>query len=135
MTSVSDANITLRDDDAWLVFRSLASASLSPSPPAAAALIPHLAAGHHCLGLKRAFAAAVFLLEKSPHADPVLEAALQAIITSLAAAGSASPALALVRALLHCERCLLAFSAWGSPLIELSRADTGAFAAFLKVFD
>ncbi|KAF0908534.1 hypothetical protein E2562_026325 [Oryza meyeriana var. granulata] len=116
----------------WLAFRSLASASLSPSPPAAAALVSHLAAGHHRLGLKRAFAAAVFLLEKSTHADPVPEAALQAVFTSLAAAGSAAPALALVRALLRCGRRLPAFSAWGSPLIELTRADTGAFAAFLK---
>ncbi|BAB90118.1 pentatricopeptide (PPR) repeat-containing protein-like [Oryza sativa Japonica Group] len=125
-----------RSDDAWLAFRSLASASLSPSPPAAAALVSHLAAAHHHrLGLKRAFAAAVFLLEKSPHADPVPEAALQAVFTSLAAAASAAPALALVRALLRCGRRLPAFPVWGSPLIELTRADTGAFVAFLKVFD
>uniref|UniRef100_A0A0D9V6M5 At1g68980-like TPR repeats domain-containing protein n=1 Tax=Leersia perrieri TaxID=77586 RepID=A0A0D9V6M5_9ORYZ len=127
-----------RSDDAWLAFRSLAAASLSPSPSTAGALVTHLAAAaaaHHRLGLKRAFTAAVFLLEKSPHADPVPEAALQAVFTSLAAAGSAAPALALVRALLRCGRRLPAFSAWGSPLIELTRADMAAFAAFLKVFD
>ncbi|KAL5220557.1 hypothetical protein ABZP36_025270 [Zizania latifolia] len=124
-----------RSDDAWLAFRSLAAASLSPSPPAAAALVSHLAAAHHRLGLKRAFAASVFLLEKSPHATPIPEDALQAVFTSLAAAGSAAPALALVRALLRCGRRLPAFSAWGSPLIDLTGADTGAFVAFLKVFD
>ncbi|KAG8078181.1 hypothetical protein GUJ93_ZPchr0007g5879 [Zizania palustris] len=124
-----------RSDDAWLAFRSLAAASLSPSPPAAAALVSHLAGAHYRLGLKRAFAASVFLLEKSPHATPIPEDALQAVFTSLATAGSTAPALALVRALLRCGRRLPAFSAWGSPLIDLTGADTGAFAAFLKVFD
>uniref|UniRef100_A0A453FPY7 Uncharacterized protein n=5 Tax=Triticinae TaxID=1648030 RepID=A0A453FPY7_AEGTS len=124
-----------RSDDAWLVFKSLAAASLSPSPPAAAALVSHLVADNHRLGLKRAFAAAVFLLEKSPHASPLPEAALEALFSSLAASGSAAPALALARALLGCGRRLPAFSAWGLPLIELTRADTGSFAAFLKVFE
>ncbi|KAL6614352.1 hypothetical protein ACP70R_036622 [Stipagrostis hirtigluma subsp. patula] len=124
-------------DDAWLAFKTLAAASFSPSPPAAAALVSHLAAAapHHRLGLKRAFAAAVFLLEKSPHAEPIPEAALGALFSALAAAGSAAPALALARALLGCGRRLPAFSAWGHPLIELTRGDAGAFAAFLKVFD
>ncbi|XP_062207109.1 pentatricopeptide repeat-containing protein At1g69290-like [Phragmites australis] len=122
-------------DDAWLAFKSLAAASQSPSPPAAAALVSHLAAAQHRLGLKRAFAAAVFLLEKSPHAAPVPEAALGALFSALAAADSAAPALALARAMLRCRRRLPAFSAWGHPLIELTRADAGAFAAFLKVFD
>ncbi|XP_048564825.1 pentatricopeptide repeat-containing protein At1g69290-like [Triticum urartu] len=124
-----------RSDDAWLAFKSLAAASLSPSPPAAAALVSHLVADNHRLGLKRAFAAAVFLLEKSPHASPLLEAALGALFSSLAASGSAAPALALARALLGCGRRLPAFSAWGLPLIDLTRADTASFAAFLKVFE
>jgi pentatricopeptide repeat protein len=129
-----------RSDDAWLAFKSLAAASRSPSPHAAAALVSHLAAaaaaaGQHRLGLKRAFAAAVFLLEKSPHAAPVPEPALGALFSALAAAGSAAPAVALARAMLRCGRRLPAFSVWGHPLIELTRADPDAFAVFLKVFD
>ncbi|XP_062223506.1 pentatricopeptide repeat-containing protein At1g69290-like [Phragmites australis] len=124
-----------RSDDAWLAFKSLVAASRSPSPPAAAALVSLLAAAQHRLGLKRAFAAAVFLLEKSPHAAPVPEASLGALFSALAAAGSTAPALALARSLLRCGRRLPAFSSWGHPLIELTRADAGAFAAFLKVFD
>ncbi|RCV27690.1 hypothetical protein SETIT_5G344900v2 [Setaria italica] len=127
-----------RSDDAWLAFKSLAASSRPPSPSAAAALVSHLAgaaAAHHRLGLKRAFAAAVFLLEKSPHAAPVPEPALGALFSALAAAGSNAPALALARAMLRCGRRLPAFSVWGHPLIELTRDDAGAFAAFLKVFD
>ena len=127
-----------RSDDAWIVFKSLAASSSPPSPRAAAALVSHLAgaaAAHQRLGLKRAFAAAVFLLEKSPHAAPVPEPALGALFSALAAAGSAAPALALARAMLRCGRRLPAFSVWGHPLIEVTRDDTGAFAAFLKVFD
>nr|CAB3457611.1 unnamed protein product [Digitaria exilis] len=88
----------------------------------------------HRLGLKRAFSAAVFLLEKSPHAAP----ALGALFSTLAAAGSTAPALALARAMLRCGRRLLALSVWGAvghPLIEITRDDAGAFAAFLNVFD
>ncbi|KAI5007423.1 hypothetical protein ZWY2020_050868 [Hordeum vulgare] len=133
--SLLTAAVEGRSDDAWLAFKSLAAASLSPSPPAAAALVSHLVADNHRLGLKRAFAAVVFLLEKSPHASPLPEAALEALFSSLAASGSAAPALALARALLGCGRRLPAFSAWGLPLIELTRADTGSFAAFLKVFE
>ncbi|CAO2197326.1 unnamed protein product [Urochloa humidicola] len=127
-----------RTDDAWLAFKSLAASSRTPSPHAAAALVSHLAGAggaHHRLGLKRAFAAAVFLLEKSPHAAPVPEPALGALFSALAAAGSAAPALALARAMLRCGRRLPAFPVWGHPLIELTRDDAGAFAAFLKVFD
>lgn len=126
-----------RTDDAWLAFKSLAAASRSPSPHAAAALVSHLAAtaGQHRLGLKRAFAAAVFLLEKSPHAAPVPEPALGALFSALVTAGSAAPAVALARAMLRCGRRLPAFTVWGHPLIEVTRADPGAFAAFLKVFD
>ncbi|CAO2171714.1 unnamed protein product [Urochloa humidicola] len=127
-----------RTDDAWLAFKSLAASSRAPSPTAAAALVSHLAGAggaHHRLDLKRAFAAAVFLLEKSPHAAPVPEAALGALFSALAAAGSAAPALALARAMLRCGRRLPAFPVWGHPLIELTRDDAGAFAAFLKVFD
>lgn len=126
-----------RSDDAWLAFKSLAAASCSPSPHAAAALVSHLAApaGQHRLGLKRAFAAAVFLLEKSPHAAPVPEPALEALFSAFVAAGSAAPAVALARAMLRCGRRLPAFSVWGHPLIELTRTDPGAFAAFLTLFD
>jgi len=127
-----------RSDDAWIAFKSLAASSSPPSPRAAAALVSHLAgaaAAHQRLGLKRAFAAAVFLLEKSPHAAPVPEPALGALFSALAAAGSAAPALALARAMLRCGRRLPAFSVWGHPLIEVTRDDAGAFAAFLKVFD
>jgi hypothetical protein len=124
-----------RSDDAWLAFKSLAAASNSHSPAAAAALISHLAAAQHRLGLKRAFAAAVFLLEKSPHAAPVPQPALGTLFSALAAAGSVTLALALARAMLRCRRRLPAFSVWGQPLIEFTRPDASAFAAFLKVFD
>ncbi|KQK10131.1 pentatricopeptide repeat-containing protein At1g69290 [Brachypodium distachyon] len=124
-----------RSDDAWLAFKSLAAASLSPSPPAAAALVSHLVAENHRLGLKRAFAAVVFLLEKSPHASPLPEAALETLFCSLVTAGSTAPALALARALIRCGRRLPAFSAWGRQLIDLTRTDTDSFAALLKVFD
>ncbi|KAK3165672.1 hypothetical protein QOZ80_1AG0036220 [Eleusine coracana subsp. coracana] len=124
-----------RSDDAWLAFKTLAAASSSLSPPVAAALVSHHAAAQHRLGLKRAFAAAVFLLEKSPHAAPLPEAALGALFSALAAAGSVAPALALARAMLGSGRRLPAFAMWGHPLIELTHADASAFAAFLKVFD
>jgi hypothetical protein len=134
--AVSDAAVAEdRSDDAWLAFKSLAAASNSHSTPAAAALISHLAAAQHRLGLKRAFAAAVFLLEKSPHAAPVPQPALGTLFSALAAASSVTPALALARAMLRCRRRLPAFSVWGQPLIELTRPDASAFAAFLKVFD
>nr|XP_020170456.1 vegetative cell wall protein gp1-like [Aegilops tauschii subsp. strangulata] len=75
-------------DDPWLAFKSMAAASLSTSPPMAAAL---------------ARALTVFLLEKSPHASPLPEAALEALFSSLVASDSAVPTLALARAATYSE--------------------------------
>ncbi|XP_072951527.1 pentatricopeptide repeat-containing protein At1g69290 [Typha angustifolia] len=118
-------------DDAWRAFKSLASASVLPSPAVADSLVAHLSCLRDRLSLKRAFAAAVFLLERNPQA--VSFDTVESLFRAMAAADAAAPALALLRAMFK-NRSFPPFSVWAPSLIEMAKRN-GGFGAFLLVFE
>ncbi|CAL9166230.1 unnamed protein product [Musa hybrid cultivar] len=120
-----------RTDDAWKSFKSLASLPRLPRPDAADALVAHLASLRDRHNLKRAFAAAVFLLERRPGTLSI--ASLEALLRAMDSANTPAPALALVRSMLK-NRVFPPFAAWGSSLIRITRRN-GCFDAFLRVFE
>nr|UPT49219.1 pentatricopeptide repeat protein AaPPR1344 [Agave angustifolia]UPT49756.1 pentatricopeptide repeat protein AaPPR1363 [Agave angustifolia] len=124
---------THQTDDAWRSFKTLASSSASrlPSPPLSNSLILHLSSLNDRLNLKRAFAAAVLLIERSP--GSLSPETLKSLFQSFNSCSAPAPAFALIRTLLK-NRVFLPFSTWGRELARLSRR-SGGFPAFLKVFE
>ncbi|KAJ3687550.1 hypothetical protein LUZ61_016714 [Rhynchospora tenuis] len=120
-------------DLAWRSFKSLTSLSLLPSSPSLSdSLISHLASLSDRLSLKRAFAASIYLLEKSPHS--VSLETFSFLFQAFAATNSLHPALALFRAMLK-NRRFLPFSIWGPVVIGMAKVNDVSFRAFLRVFE
>ncbi|KAJ4779641.1 Pentatricopeptide repeat-containing protein [Rhynchospora pubera] len=120
-------------DLAWRSFKSLTSLSLLPSSPSLSdSLISHLASLADRLSLKRAFAASIYLLEKSPHS--VSLDTFTSLFQAFAHTHSLHPALALFRAMLK-NRRFPPFSIWGPLLIPMAMMNDASFRAFLRVFE
>ncbi|WOL14453.1 pentatricopeptide repeat-containing protein [Canna indica] len=130
-SAVLSAVQSSRTDDAWKSFKSLASFPRIPSPDVADSLVAHLASLRDRQNLKRAFAAAVFLLERRPGA--LSHASLEALLRAMDSADAAAPALALVRSMLK-NRAFPPFASWGPFLIRITKRN-GCFDAFLRVFE
>ncbi|KAK8962649.1 Pentatricopeptide repeat-containing protein [Platanthera guangdongensis] len=118
-------------EEAWKSFKSLTSFSHIPSPQISASLISHLSSLGNRLSLKRAFATAIFLLEKSP--DSLSFESIETLFSSFNSANTLAPALSLVKSMLK-NRFFAPFSIWGHCLLHLSRRN-GGFEAFLSVFE
>ncbi|OAY64844.1 Pentatricopeptide repeat-containing protein [Ananas comosus] len=118
-----------------------------PLPSAASSLLSLLSCdpspSRRRLSLKRAFAAAVFLLDRCPHA--VSLPAAESLFRAFADAAAPAPALALVKSMLK-NRFFPPFYMWGHSLICIAKGGGGGggggdsdssagFAAFLRVFE
>ncbi|KAG1341961.1 pentatricopeptide repeat-containing protein [Cocos nucifera] len=118
-------------DRAWSSFKALSSRSLLPSPSVANSLLAHLSSLPDRHNLKRAFASAVFLLERNPQS--LSFDTLEAVFRAMDSAATPAPAVALVRTMFK-NRFFPPFSIWGQSLIQLTRRN-GGFAAFLRIFE
>ncbi|CAA0825549.1 Pentatricopeptide repeat-containing protein [Striga hermonthica] len=117
-------------DDAWKSFKALTAAASFPSKPLTNSLIAHLSSLSDTLNLKRAFASAVFLLDKNPS---LLEYdSIKTLLISMKEANTSAPAVALVKNMLG-NRFFMPFEMWGPVLIDICRKN-GSFAAFLSIF-
>ncbi|CAK9165968.1 unnamed protein product [Ilex paraguariensis] len=117
-------------DEAWKSFKTLTNSSSFPSKPLTNSLITHLCSLTDTHNLKRAFASAVFLLEKNPQ---LLEhETVGTLLNSMKDANTGTPAFALVKSMFK-NRFFMPFSLWGNLLVEISRK-SGSFVAFLRIF-
>ncbi|GER43804.1 pentatricopeptide repeat-containing family protein [Striga asiatica] len=117
-------------DDAWKSFKALTAAASFPSKPLTNSLITHLSSLSDTLNLKRAFASAVFVLDKNPS---LLEYdSIKTLLISMKEANTSAPAVALVKNMLG-NRFFMPFEIWGPVLIDICRKN-GSFAAFLSLF-
>ncbi|XP_078165323.1 pentatricopeptide repeat-containing protein At1g69290-like [Carex rostrata] len=120
-------------DEAWRCFKSLSSLSLLPSSPSLSdSLISHLASLSDRLSLKRAFAAAIYLLERSPLSVSI--DTFSGLFRAFAGSNTLHPALALFRAMLK-NRRFPAFTIWGLVVIQMAERNDAGFRAFLPVFE
>ncbi|KAI3467247.1 hypothetical protein Pfo_023910 [Paulownia fortunei] len=117
-------------DEAWKSFKTLTNCSSFPSKPLTNSLIAHLSSFPDTHNLKRAFASAVFVLEKNPS---LLEyESVKTLLDSMRIANTGAPAFALVKSMFK-NRFFMPFEMWGCVLIDICRKN-GSFAAFLGVF-
>ncbi|KAK9107268.1 hypothetical protein Syun_023279 [Stephania yunnanensis] len=121
---------TQNTDEAWKSFKILTSNSTFPSKHLSNSLITHLSALKDIHNLKRAFAAVVFLLEKSPQS--VSFETIGTLLEAIKYANTAAPAFALIKSMFK-NRVFPPFSLWGDVLIEISRK-SGGFGEFLQLF-
>ncbi|XP_057448106.1 pentatricopeptide repeat-containing protein At1g69290 [Lotus japonicus] len=130
-TTLHKSLITSDTDEAWKSFKSLTSHQAFPPKPLTNSLITHLSSLGDIHNLKRAFASAVFLMERNPM---VLESeTIHAMLDSMKGANTAAPAFALVRCMFK-NRYFVPFAMWGNVLVEIIRK-SGNLAAFLPVFE
>ncbi|XP_074567196.1 pentatricopeptide repeat-containing protein At1g69290 [Curcuma longa] len=120
-----------RTDDAWKAFKELASLPRPVRPDAADALVAHLASLRDRHNLKRAFTAAIFLLERHPGALSL--SSVEPLLLAMESANVAAPAVAFVRSMLK-SRFFPPFTAWGPFLIRITKRN-GCFDAFLRLFE
>ncbi|XP_030449527.1 pentatricopeptide repeat-containing protein At1g69290 [Syzygium oleosum] len=118
-------------DDAWKSFKALTSHSSFPSKPLANSLVAHLSSFCDAHNLKRAFASAVYFIEKDP--GLVEFGTVSALLESMRRAGAAAPAFALVKSMFK-NRYFMPFELWGNLLVEICR-ENGQFVGFLRVFE
>ncbi|XP_020258065.1 pentatricopeptide repeat-containing protein At1g69290-like [Asparagus officinalis] len=130
-SSLHSSLLSHRTDDAWRSFKTLTSSPYLPSPHLSNSLILHLSSLNDRLNLKRAFASAIFLIERNP--ESLSFDTLKALFRSFNSCNAPAPAFALIKILLK-NRIFPPFEIWGRELIQVSRRN-GGFGAFLKVFE
>ncbi|KAL6538771.1 hypothetical protein OROMI_025097 [Orobanche minor] len=117
-------------DEAWKSFKTLTATTSFPSKPLTNSLITHLSSLSDTHNLKRAFASAVFVLEKYPS---LLEhESVMTLLESMKKGNTSAPAFALARSMLT-NRYFMPFELWGCVLVDICRKNA-SFAAFLSVF-
>lgn len=116
---------------AWKAFKTLIISSSLPSKPLTNSLITLLSSHNDTHNLKRAFASAVFVIEKKP--DLLNCETIKTLLESFKNANAAAPAFALVKCMLK-NRFFAPFSLWGDILVKISR-ENKKFGAFLRVFN
>ncbi|KAI4379209.1 hypothetical protein MLD38_005535 [Melastoma candidum] len=121
---------------AWTAFKTLASSSAFPDKTLTNSLIAHLASpsavAENPLNVKRAFASAVYVIEKRP--SLMEPSTVSALLDSILRGNSPAPAFALVRCMFG-NRFFVPFEAWGGTLVEFCRRDARSFSGFLRVFE
>ncbi|GLT66083.1 hypothetical protein SLA2020_384730 [Shorea laevis] len=123
--------LTQNTDEAWKSFKSLTTSSAFPSKSITNSLITHLSSSNDVHNLKRAFASAVYVIEKSPK---LLDfETVRTLLNSMKCANTAAPAFALVKCMFK-NRYFMPFAFWGNLLIDISRKN-GSFVSFLRVFE
>ncbi|KAM6548338.1 hypothetical protein CsatB_020014 [Cannabis sativa] len=130
-TTLHKSLLTDDTDEAWKSFKALTSGSAFPSKSLANSLISHLSSLKDVHNLKRAFASAVYLVEKNPG---LLEfETVESLLNSFKCAKTSAPAFALIRCMFK-NRFFIPFSVWGNVLVEISKKHEN-FPAFLRVFE
>ncbi|KAF5752051.1 hypothetical protein HS088_TW02G01071 [Tripterygium wilfordii] len=123
--------LTNNTDEAWKSFKSLTSNSAFPSKPLTNSLITHLSSLPDTHNLKRAFASAVYIVEKNPG---LLEfETAKTLLETMKCANTAAPVFALIKCMFK-NRYFMPFELWGNSLIEISRKN-GNFVSYLRVFE
>ncbi|GLT92821.1 hypothetical protein SLE2022_106360 [Rubroshorea leprosula] len=123
--------LTQNTDEAWKSFKSLTTSSAFPSKSITNSLITHLSSSNDVHNLKRAFASAVYVIERSPK---LLDfETVRTLLNSMKCANTAAPAFALVKCMFK-NRYFMPFAFWGNLLIDISRKN-GSFVSFLRVFE
>ncbi|RZC89623.1 hypothetical protein C5167_027165 [Papaver somniferum] len=117
-------------DEAWKSFKILTSNSQFPSKNLSNFLITHLSSLKDVHNLKRAFASAVFLLEKNP--QTLTFETIETLLNAMKIANTPAPAFALMKSMFK-NRFFVPFSLWGHVLVEISWKN-GCFGPFLSVF-
>ncbi|KAK7407427.1 hypothetical protein VNO78_09339 [Psophocarpus tetragonolobus] len=130
-TTLHKSLICSNTDEAWKSFKTLTSHHSFPPKPLTNSLLTHLSSLGDTLNLKRAFASAVFLMEKNPFL--IHHHTIHHILLSMSAANTSAPAFALVRCMFR-NRFFVPFSVWGPLLVQISRNNAN-LAAFLRVFE
>ncbi|KAG0490836.1 hypothetical protein HPP92_007699 [Vanilla planifolia] len=126
-TALESSLLSNDAEEAWRTFKTLTSHSHIPSPQLTASLITHLCSLGDRLSLKRAFAAALFLLEKNP--GSLSFEALETLFSTLDSANSPAPAISLVKAML--KNRFLRPSLYGATVCFASPVDMAALGLFL----
>ncbi|KAK7348782.1 hypothetical protein VNO80_23456 [Phaseolus coccineus] len=130
-TTLHKSLLSSNTDEAWKSFKALTTHQAFPPKPLTNSLLSHLSSLGDTLNLKRAFASALFLMEKNPLL--LQHDTLHHMLLSMKGANTAAPAFALVRSMLR-FRFFVPFHVWGPVLVEISR-DCGNLAAFLRLFE
>ncbi|KAH7569988.1 hypothetical protein JRO89_XS05G0029200 [Xanthoceras sorbifolium] len=130
-TTLHKSLLTANTDEAWKSFKSLTSNSLLPSKPLTNSLITHLSSLQGVHNLKRAFASAVYVIEKNPKFLDF--ETVRALLGSMKSANAAAPAFALLKCMFK-NRYFVPFELWGHSLVDISRKN-GNLVAFVRVFE
>ncbi|KAE8023141.1 hypothetical protein FH972_008881 [Carpinus fangiana] len=130
-TTLHQSIITASTDEAWKSFKTLTGNSAFPSKSLTNSLIAHLSSLNDIHNLKRAFASAVYLIEKNPK---LLDfGTVGKLLDSMRHSNTAAPAFALIKCMFK-NRFFVPFGVWGNVLVEISRKN-GSFVGFLRVFE
>ncbi|KAJ0095826.1 hypothetical protein Patl1_16678 [Pistacia atlantica] len=130
-TSLQKSLLTHNTDEAWKSFKSLTNNSLLPTKPLTNSLISHLSSLQDTLNLKRAFASAVYLIEKNPNFLDFQT--VHTLLGSMKCANTSAPAFALLKCMFK-NRYFMPFELWGHFLVDICRKN-GNFVGFLRVFE
>jgi len=130
-TTLHQSILTTNTDEAWKSFKTLTGNSAFPSKSLTNSLITHLSSLNDIHNLKRAFASAVYLIEKNPK---LLDfETVGKLLDSMRCSNTAAPAFALIKCMFK-NRFFMPFGLWGNVLVEISRKN-GSFVGFLRVFE
>ncbi|XP_022945947.1 pentatricopeptide repeat-containing protein At1g69290 [Cucurbita moschata] len=130
-TTLHKSLLTSDTDEAWKSFKLLTKSSVFPCKSLTNSLIAHLSSIGGVHNLKRAFASAVFVIEKKPE---LLDfGSVKTLLASMKCANTAAPAVSLIKCMLR-NRCFVPFEFWGNELVSICR-QSGSLIPFLRVFE